>query len=87
VCAPASSPNSTPYWPIWASSPWPGSWPGSPGSSSSPARAKLQRLEENLEAADVELSTDELTEIQDAASEIQVQGGRYNEAADQMTHL
>jgi hypothetical protein len=33
-------------------------------------------------AADVELSAGELTEIEDAASKIQVQGGRYNEAAE-----
>jgi aryl-alcohol dehydrogenase-like predicted oxidoreductase len=52
-----------------------------------PGTRKLHRLEENLEAADVELSTDELTEIQDAASEIQVQGGRYNEAGEQTTNL
>jgi aryl-alcohol dehydrogenase-like predicted oxidoreductase len=44
-------------------------------------------LEENIGAADVELSADELTEIQDAASKIQVQGGRYDEAAERMTNL
>ena len=41
-----------------------------------PGTRKLHRLEENLGAADVELSADELTEIDDAASMIQVQGGR-----------
>ena len=52
-----------------------------------PGTRKLDRLEENLGAADVELSADELTEITDAASKIQVQGGRYNEAGERMTNL
>src|SRR5829696_4397510 len=52
-----------------------------------PGTRKLHRLEENIAAADVELSADELTEIEHAASKIQVQGGRYNEAAEQMTNL
>ena len=38
-------------------------------------------------AADIELSADELTEIEHAASKIQVQGARYNEAAESMTNL
>jgi hypothetical protein len=37
-------------------------------------------LAENIGAADVELSTDELTEIEGAALKIEVKGGRYNEA-------
>ena len=52
-----------------------------------PGTRKLHRLEENIGAADVQLSADELTEIEDAASKIQVHGGRYNEAAEQMTNL
>ena len=52
-----------------------------------PGTRKPHRLEENIGAADVELSADELTEIDDAASKIQVQGGRYNEAAERMTNL
>jgi aryl-alcohol dehydrogenase-like predicted oxidoreductase len=52
-----------------------------------PGTRKLHRLEENIGAAEVELSADELTEIEHAASRIQVQGGRYNEAAEQMTNL
>jgi len=52
-----------------------------------PGTRKLHRLEENISAADVELSADELTEIEDAASKIQVHGGRYNEAAESMTNL
>ena len=52
-----------------------------------PGTRKLHRLEENIGAADVELSGDELAEIKAAASKIQVQGGRYNEAAERMTNL
>ncbi len=42
-----------------------------------PGTTKLHRLEENLGAADVELTTDDLAEIQRAASAIAVQGERY----------
>jgi aryl-alcohol dehydrogenase-like predicted oxidoreductase len=52
-----------------------------------PGTRKLHRLEENIGAADVELSGDELAEIEAAASKIQVQGGRYNEAVERMTNL
>lgn len=52
-----------------------------------PGTRKLHRLEENIGATDIELSPDELTEIDDAAAKIQVQGGRYSEAAERMTNL
>jgi aryl-alcohol dehydrogenase-like predicted oxidoreductase len=52
-----------------------------------PGTRKLHRLEENIGAADVELSADDLTEIEDVASKIQVEGGRYSEAAEKMTNL
>jgi aryl-alcohol dehydrogenase-like predicted oxidoreductase len=52
-----------------------------------PGTRKLHRLEENMGAADVELSADELSEIEDAASKIEVRGGRYNEAGERMTNL
>jgi aryl-alcohol dehydrogenase-like predicted oxidoreductase len=52
-----------------------------------PGTRKLHRLEENIDAADVELSADELAEIEGAASKIEVQGGRYNEAGERMTNL
>lgn len=52
-----------------------------------PGTRKLHRLDENLGAANVTLSADELTEIEDAAAKIQVQGGRYNEAGERMTNL
>jgi aryl-alcohol dehydrogenase-like predicted oxidoreductase len=52
-----------------------------------PGTRKLHRLTENIGAADVELSTDELTEIEGAASKIEVKGGRYSEAVERMTNL
>ncbi|WP_442543608.1 aldo/keto reductase [Arthrobacter sp. KN11-1C] len=52
-----------------------------------PGTRKLHRLEENIGAAVVELSAAELGEIEDAAAKIQVQGGRYNDAAERMTNL
>ena len=42
-----------------------------------PGTTKLHRLEENLGAASVELSADDLREIADAAAKIEVQGARY----------
>jgi len=43
-----------------------------------PGTTKLHRLEENLAAADVELTPDDLREIEDA--QIEAQGARYSEA-------
>jgi aryl-alcohol dehydrogenase-like predicted oxidoreductase len=42
-----------------------------------PGTTKLHRLEENLGAADVQLTAADLREIHDAAAQIQVQGARY----------
>ena len=42
-----------------------------------PGTTKLHRLEENLGAASVELSADDLREIANAATKIEVQGARY----------
>jgi len=44
-----------------------------------PGTTKLHRLEENLGAADVELSPADLAEIQRAAAEIAIEGERYPE--------
>ena len=44
-----------------------------------PGTTKLQRLEENIGAASVELTVQELQEIRSAAAAIQVQGARYPE--------
>jgi aryl-alcohol dehydrogenase-like predicted oxidoreductase len=45
-----------------------------------PGTTKLHRLEENLGAADVVLTADDLREIEEAASKITVQGARLPEA-------
>jgi aryl-alcohol dehydrogenase-like predicted oxidoreductase len=42
-----------------------------------PGTRRLERLAENLGAADVELTADDLREIDDAAAGIEVQGARY----------
>jgi aryl-alcohol dehydrogenase-like predicted oxidoreductase len=44
-----------------------------------PGTTKLQRLEENLGALNVELMLNDLSKIDDAASKIQLQGDRYPE--------
>jgi aryl-alcohol dehydrogenase-like predicted oxidoreductase len=46
-----------------------------------PGTTKLHRLEENLGAVHVELTTNDLRQIDDATSQIQIQGARYSEAA------
>jgi aryl-alcohol dehydrogenase-like predicted oxidoreductase len=52
-----------------------------------PGTRKRHRLEENIGAAAIELSADELAEIETAAATIDVQGGRYAEALERMTNL
>ena len=50
-----------------------------------PGTTKLHHLQENIGAVDVELSADDLREINHAASKIKVEGARYPETLDQMT--
>jgi aryl-alcohol dehydrogenase-like predicted oxidoreductase len=50
-----------------------------------PGTRKLERLEENLGAVAVELTIDDLREIDSAASKITVQGARYPEELERMT--
>jgi aryl-alcohol dehydrogenase-like predicted oxidoreductase len=50
-----------------------------------PGTTKLHRLEENIGAATVELTPDDLREIDGAAAKITVQGARYPEKLEQMT--
>ena len=50
-----------------------------------PGTRKLERLEENLGAVAVELTSDDLREIDSAASKITVQGARYPEKLEQLT--
>ncbi len=49
-----------------------------------PGTTKLQRLEENIGAAALELTPDDLREIDSAASKITVQGDRYPEQLNRM---
>jgi len=51
-----------------------------------PGTTKLSRLEENIRAAAVELTSDDLREINGAATMIMVQGARYPENLEQMTN-
>jgi aryl-alcohol dehydrogenase-like predicted oxidoreductase len=50
-----------------------------------PGTTKLKRLEENVGAVEVELTQDDLREIESAASQIEVQGDRYPEHLEQKT--
>ena len=56
-----------------------------PGIVPIPGTTKLKRLEENCGAVEVELTRDDLREIESAASQIEVQGARYPEHLEQMT--
>lgn len=49
-----------------------------------PGTTKLNRLQENIGAASVELSSNDLQEIETAVSNIQIQGHRYTAQAQQM---
>ena len=52
-----------------------------------PGTTKLQRLEENIGAVDVELTAGDLREIDQAASQISIQGARYTEDMERRTGL
>jgi aryl-alcohol dehydrogenase-like predicted oxidoreductase len=47
-----------------------------------PGTTKLHRLEENLAGTDVELTSDDLREIEEGASDIRPQGHRYSESSE-----
>src|SRR5258708_6360330 len=51
-----------------------------------PGTTKLHRLEENIGAAAVELTPDDLREIETAASKITIMGARYPEHIEQMSN-
>ena len=51
-----------------------------------PGTTKLHRLEENLGAADIDLSAADLKAIQDAVGAIEVQGARYPEQMQKMVN-
>jgi aryl-alcohol dehydrogenase-like predicted oxidoreductase len=50
-----------------------------------PGTTKLHRLDENIGAVAVELTADDLRDIESAASKITIQGARYPEKLEQMT--
>jgi len=58
-----------------------------PGMVPIPGTTKLDRLDENIGALSVELTPDDLGNIEDAAAKITVQGARYPERLEQMTGL
>jgi aryl-alcohol dehydrogenase-like predicted oxidoreductase len=51
-----------------------------------PGTTKLSRVEENIGAAEIELTSDDLREIDAAASKTLVQGARYPEELEKMTY-
>jgi len=50
-----------------------------------PGTTKLHRLEENLGAANVDLTPEDLRDIESASSNITVEGARYPQWAEQTT--
>ncbi|HXI92331.1 MAG TPA: aldo/keto reductase [Blastocatellia bacterium] len=52
-----------------------------------PGTTKLHRLEENMSAAEIELTVEDLREIDDASSQITVQGARYPEQLESLTGI
>ena len=52
-----------------------------------PGTTKLSRLEENIGTVAVELTSEDLSEINNAASKIAIQGDRYPEALERRTGL
>jgi aryl-alcohol dehydrogenase-like predicted oxidoreductase len=52
-----------------------------------PGTTKLHRLEENIAAAAIDLSAADLSEIDSASSQIEIEGARYPESLEKMTGL
>jgi aryl-alcohol dehydrogenase-like predicted oxidoreductase len=52
-----------------------------------PGTRRLARLEENLAAADLDLTAEDLEQIETAAAKIDIQGARYPEHLERMTGL
>jgi len=52
-----------------------------------PGTTKLHRLEENLAAAEVTLTADELDRLTEASSRIEIEGGRYPDELEAQTNL
>jgi len=52
-----------------------------------PGTTKAHRMEENIAAADVTLTDDQLTHLTDASDRIEIQGGRYPDFLEATTNL
>ncbi len=52
-----------------------------------PGTTKLHRLEENLSATDVSLTDDQLVQLAQASTEIEIHGGRYPDFLESQTNL
>jgi aryl-alcohol dehydrogenase-like predicted oxidoreductase len=52
-----------------------------------PGTTKLSRLDENDGAAEIQLTAEDLREIETASAKIKVEGERYPEALEKMTGL
>ena len=52
-----------------------------------PGTTKLHRLQENIGAAAIEFTTEELQQLTDASSNIKIEGERYPEAMEKTTGL
>jgi aryl-alcohol dehydrogenase-like predicted oxidoreductase len=52
-----------------------------------PGTTKLSRLEENIEAVSIQLTPEDLRDVDGAASKIKVEGARYPERLEKMTGL
>lgn len=52
-----------------------------------PGTTKLHRLKENIGAATIEFTTEELKQIEEVSSHIKIEGGRYPEALEKTTGL
>jgi len=50
-----------------------------------PGTTKLSRLEENIRAVSLQLTPRDLTDLEDAASRITIQGGRYPQAVEELS--
>jgi aryl-alcohol dehydrogenase-like predicted oxidoreductase len=51
-----------------------------------PGTTKLHRLAENIGAVAIQLTADDLRDIQSAASKITIQGARYPESMERITY-
>jgi aryl-alcohol dehydrogenase-like predicted oxidoreductase len=51
-----------------------------------PGTTKLHRLEENIGAADVELTADDLSELDNLTAKVKVQGARYSEGSQKLVN-